>query len=87
MHCASTAATEVDIVILFSRVDNALLQAVDAASLALHCATRDHLLEKRCDRIHVSTDSADFHVVPDRTRPMDFEVHSVMEVLGYGTGR
>jgi len=34
----------------------------------------------------VSSDSADFHVVPDRTRPMDYEVHSVQEVLGYGTG-
>ena len=80
------AGTEVDIVILFSRADNALLQAVDAASLALHCVPAINLLEKRCDRIHVSPDNAEFHVVPDRTKPMDYEVHSVMEVLGYGTG-
>ncbi len=80
------AGNEVDIVILFSRADNALLQAVDASSLALHCVPAINLLEKRCDRIHVSPDNAEFHVVPDRTRPMDYEVHSVLEVLGYGTG-
>ena len=78
--------TEVDIVILFSRADNALLQAVDATCLALNCVPAINLLDKRCDRIHVSADSADFHVVPDRTRPMDYEVHSITEVLGYGAG-
>ncbi len=77
---------EVDIVLLFSRVDNALLQAVDAGSLALNCVPAINLFERRCDRIHVKPDSSDFHVVPDRTRPMDYEVHSVTEVLGYGTG-
>ena len=80
------AGNEVDIVILFSRLDNALLQSVDASSLALHCVPAINLLERRCDRIHVGTDSADFHVVPDRTRPMDFEVHTVLDVVGYGSG-
>jgi len=77
---------EVDIVILFNRPDNALLQAVDVSCMALHAVPAINLLDKRCDRIHVSTDSADFHVVPDRTKPMDYEVHSLTEVLGYGTG-
>lgn len=77
---------EVDIVILFSRPDNALLQAVDASCLALHCVPAINLLDKRCDRIQVATDVSDFHVVPDRTRPMDYEVHSITEVTGYGTG-
>jgi len=77
---------EVDIVLLFNRVDNALLQSVDASNLALHCVPAINLLERRCDRVHVSTDSSDFHVVPDRARPMDFEVHTLTEVLGYGSG-
>ena len=80
------AGNEVDIVILFSRADNALLQTVDAGCLALHCVPAINLLERRCDRIQVSPDNSEFHVVPDRTRPMDYEVHSVTEVLGYGTG-
>jgi type VI secretion system protein ImpG len=77
---------EVDIVLLFSRLDNALLQSVDAASLALHCVPAVNLLQRRCDRIHVTPDVSEFHIVPDRTRPMDYEVHSVTEVNGYGTG-
>jgi type VI secretion system protein ImpG len=80
------ADSEVDIVILFSRADNALLQAVDASSIALNCVPAINLLDKRCDRIHVSPDNSDFHVVPDRTRPMDYEVHSITEVQGFGTG-
>ena len=77
---------EVDIVILFTRLDSALLQSVDASSLALHCVPAINLLERRCDRIHVANDTSDFHIVPDRTRPMDFEVHTVTEVVGFGTG-
>lgn len=78
--------SEADIVILFNRIDNALLQSVDAGSLALHCVPAINLLERRCDRIHVSTDVSEFHVVPDRTRPMDYEIHTLTEVMGYGTG-
>ncbi|MEY4750596.1 MAG: type secretion system protein ImpG [Pseudomonadota bacterium] len=78
--------TEVDIVILFTRADTALQQAVDGSSLALHCVPAVNLLDRRCDRIHVSPGTPDLHVVPDSTRPMDYEVHSITEVLGYGTG-
>ncbi|MDE2397906.1 MAG: type VI secretion system baseplate subunit TssF, partial [Burkholderiales bacterium] len=77
---------EVDIVLLFSRLDNALLQTVDAASLALNCVPAINLLEKRCDRIQVGADQSEYNVIPDRTRPMDYEVHSLLEVSGYGSG-
>lgn len=80
------ATSEVDIVLLFSRADPALQQAVDASCMALHCVPAINLLERRCDRIHVSADQSDFHVVADRTRPMDFEVHTLLEVTGYGAG-
>lgn len=77
---------EVDIVLLFSRADDALQQSVDSGSLALNCVPAINLFERRCDRIHLGSDSHELHVVPDRTRPMDYEVHSITEVLGYGTG-
>ncbi|MFN9744586.1 MAG: type VI secretion system baseplate subunit TssF [Betaproteobacteria bacterium] len=80
------AETEVDVVLLFDRLDNALLQSVDAGSLALNCVPAINLLERRCDRIHVDPGSHEFHVVPDRARPMDFEVHTLTEVTGYGSG-
>jgi type VI secretion system protein ImpG len=75
---------EVDLVLLFDRADPALQQAVDAASLALHCVPAINLLERRCDRIHVTPEQAEFHVVPDRTRPLDYEIHTLTEVVGFG---
>jgi type VI secretion system protein ImpG len=77
---------EVDVIVLLSKADPALQQAVDASALALHCVPAINLLERRCDRIQVTSEVSDFHVVPDRTRPMDFEVHSLLDVTGYGTG-
>ncbi len=75
---------EVEIVILFDRADGELIPLVDAGSLALHCTPAINLFPKRLDRVVLGAGSADFHVVPDRARPMDFEVHSVEHVTGHG---
>ncbi len=77
---------EVEIVVLFDRAEAALLQAVDVNCVALHCVPAINLLERRCDRIHITPDQYEYHVVPDRTRPQDFEVHTVLDVQGYGVG-
>ncbi len=77
---------EAELVILFSRNEPALHQAVDGTCVALNCVPAINLLERRCDRIHVTPQTHDHHVVPDRTRPQDFEVHSLLDVRGYGAG-
>src|SRR5262249_47542656 len=59
---------------------------VDKASFALHCTPAINLFPKHTDRIHVSDQQAEHHVVVDRTKPMDFEVYSVERVTGYGDG-
>ena len=38
------------------------------------------------DRIHVSDTTFEFHVVADRTRPLDFEIYQVTDVFGHGAG-
>ena len=78
---------EAEVVLLFSRGDGGLQQAVDASSFALHCVPAINLFEQRCDRIHVTPQTHDFHVVVDRAKPMDFEVHQVLEVTGFGIGQ
>lgn len=78
--------TEAEVVLLFGRGDPTLQQLVDAGTLALNCVPAINLFEQRCDRIHVGPQLHDFHVVVDRARPMDFEVHDVLEVTGYGVG-
>jgi type VI secretion system protein ImpG len=77
---------EAELVILFSRGDTALLQSLDAKAFALHCVPAVNLFEHRCDRIHVTPAAPDLHLVPDRVRPMDFEVHSITSATGFGAG-
>ncbi|SEL36038.1 type VI secretion system protein ImpG [Roseateles sp. YR242] len=78
---------EADIVVFFNRADGGLEAMVDAQSLALHCTPAINLFPKRLDRIQLGPGNWEYHVVPDRTRPMDFEVHSLQSVIGYGAGQ
>jgi type VI secretion system protein ImpG len=80
------AGEEVDIVVLFRQLDPALEQAVGAANFGLHCTPAINLFPKRADRVHLSDQQSDYHVVPDRTRPMDYEVCQVLGVTAYGSG-
>lgn len=73
-----------DIVILLDSEDLELEAAVDASCFALHCTPAINLFPKRADRIHLSDRFSEFHVVPDRTRPLDFEVYRVLGVTGHG---
>jgi type VI secretion system protein ImpG len=81
------AATEVDLVIPFSQADAALEPLIDAASLSLFCTPAINLFAKRLDRMQISSEVHELHAVPDRARPMDFEVHSIESLVGYGTGQ
>lgn len=77
---------EIDITVLFKTFAPALENAVSAAQFALHCTPAINLFPKRTDRVHLSDQQADYHVVPDRTRPMDYEIYQVSGVTGYGSG-
>ena len=83
---ARVEGNEAEIVLLFGRGDASLESLVDAASLALFCTPAINLFPKRLDRIVLTPASWEHHAVPDRTRPMDFEVHSIASVTGFGTG-
>jgi type VI secretion system protein ImpG len=83
---ASVSADEVELVVLMRRGDAPLEALVDRASLALYCTPAINLFRKRLDRIQLGPGAWEYHVVPDRTRPMDFEVHSLETVTGYGNG-
>ena len=77
---------EIELVVLLGRGDPTLESVVDASNFALFCTPAVHLFPKRADRIHVTDGSHEYHVVADRTRPMDFEVYEVTEVVGHGIG-
>jgi type VI secretion system protein ImpG len=84
---AAVDSAEAEIVLLFSRGEAALESLVDAGSLALFCTPAINLFPKRLDRIQLGAGSWEHHVVPDRTRPMDHEVHTLESVTGYGVAQ
>ncbi len=74
-----------DVMILFDRMESRLENAIGKSHIALHCAPVINLFSKRADRIHLTEQDTELHVVPDRTRPLDFEVYDVNSVIGLGT--
>jgi len=80
------AGNELEIVLLFERGESALEAVVDASSFALFCVPAINLFPRRTDRIHLGDDACSYHVVVDRTRPMDFEIFGITDVTGYGVG-
>lgn len=80
------AGGEMELVLLFERGETALESVVDASCFSLFCAPAVNLFPKRADRVHLNDSSHDYHVVADRTRPMDYEVYEVTSVTGHGVG-
>ncbi len=44
-----------------------------------------NVFPKRADRIHLTNQTNEYHIVPDRTRPLDYEVYQIREVTGFGS--
>jgi type VI secretion system protein ImpG len=73
-----------EIVVLFDRSVASLHNAVSADNFRLFCTPAINLFARHADRIHLAAGRHEYHVLADRTRPMDFEIHSVTQVDGYG---
>jgi len=78
--------TTLDVILLFDRVDPVLDGQVDASDFALFCTPAINLFPRRADRIHLTDRDHEYHVIADRTRPMDYEVVEVTGVTGYTEG-
>lgn len=87
----STCKGECDIVLLFSRSTPVLDGAVAPANFRLFATPAINLLEKQLGRIQFERHKHELHVVPDRTRPLDFEIYRVLDVQAHnrtsGEGR
>ena len=63
---------------------DALVSVLDHTNFLLFCTPASNLFPRRGDRIHIDHGLTEFHILADRTRPLDFEVFSVGKVEGYG---
>ena len=73
-----------DLVVLFDQQDPELDRQVTASLFNLNCTPAVNLFPKRMDRVHLSQEQHEYHIVPERTRPMDFEVSAIRAVMAYG---
>jgi len=73
---------ETEIVVLLSKAPGKLVSHVDARQFALYCTPVVNLFPSRTDRIELNQSQAEFHLVPDRARPLDYEVYSVTGMSG-----
>ncbi|WP_147193900.1 type VI secretion system baseplate subunit TssF [Pantoea sp. MBD-2R] len=74
--------SEAELIVLLDRLPQELIGHVDPSKFLLFCTPVINLFPKIVDRIEVNRALNAFHVVPDRSRPLDFEVFSVNKVLG-----
>ncbi len=79
---AKTTGNRFEIAILFDRYVSALEGAVEADNFQLHCVPAINLFERRADRLHLDEGSTAYHLVPDRTAALDYEVFDVSSVRG-----
>jgi type VI secretion system protein ImpG len=77
---------ELELIVLFDRFDQSLESSIGAEQLVPFCTPAINLFPRRLDRIHLSDRVHEHHAIADRTRPMDFEIHSLKSVTGHGTG-
>jgi type VI secretion system protein ImpG len=81
---AKLPGNEIDLVVALDEPEPRLEGRVDKTCFDLFCTPAVNLFPKTLDRILVSNRFSEFHVVPDRNRPLDFEVYQVESVTGYG---
>ena len=74
---------ELDIVLLLDRAEPTLAAGFGPDQMLLFCAPAINLFPRRGDRINVTEHEVEQLIVPDRMRPLDFEVFAVKSVEGY----
>jgi type VI secretion system protein ImpG len=72
-----------DIILLFARSAPVLAGALDPSNFRLFATPAINVFEKQLGRVQITPHTHEYHVVPDRTRPLDYEVFRLLEVQAY----
>ena len=79
-------AKSVDVLFAFDEINPRLAAAVTPAMFTLYAAPAINLFEKTSDRITVKPNQHEYHLVPDRSRYLDYEPHRILEVYAHFSG-
>jgi len=78
---------QIEVIFLFDNNDDALAEQYREENIRLNCVPAINLFPKSADRIHLDRKNHEYHVIADRTKPLDFEVYSVDTVKGVGNSQ
>jgi type VI secretion system protein ImpG len=73
---------KLEIIVALRTAEPKLDNRIDSNTFALFCTPVINLFPKRLDPIIISDRFSEFHIVPERTRPIDFEVYQIQQVAG-----
>lgn len=72
--------TSFELVFEFDQVRPKLAATLGRENFALHAVAVTNLFEHECSRVPVATTEHEHHIVPDRSRWMELEIHRVLDV-------
>lgn len=74
-----------DLIIHLNSRNNDLENVIGPRNFLPFCVPAVNLFPKRADRITLNKIDHEFHILADRSRPLDYEIHQVLTVAGYGS--
>ncbi len=77
---------KVDVIFGFTEISARLSAAVQPAMFALYTTPAVNLFEMTTDRIPVRSNQYEYHVVPDRSRYLEYEPHRILDVYAHFAG-
>ncbi len=80
----ATSKESCDVVLLFSRSVPTLNGALTPSNFRLFATPAINLFEKQLGRVEIKPYEHEYHVVPDRSKPIDFEVFRIIDVKAFG---
>lgn len=83
---ARLKSRSVDVIVCFNELNARLQVAVTADMFALYAAPAINLFEKTTDRVQVKSNQHEYHIVPDRSRYLDYEPHRILSVFAHYRG-
>ncbi len=75
-----------DVILAFDKSDAKLNAIVKTESFAMYAAPAVNLFEMTTARVPIKRNEHEYHVVTDRSRHLDFEVHRVVKVQAHFSG-
>ncbi len=80
-------SNKLDLIFMFDNVNPRLRSAAIPAMFSLYSTPAINLFRKTSDLIEIDTDKHEYHVIPDRSEPINFEAHRPLGVFLHYPGR